>query len=237
MKPCPSCGYGNPDSGLKCGICARDISSVPAVQPPAPQKESRLMILTGLLLLACGLAFFVSGLFIDKPARPASGETEFSDEAGFDYEGVLYALDRMAGLDFLPREDKLKVLPLLASHDERVGCAAARLLGAWTREEAAAADARLFFEALVKTAASGRGAVNREAAIEAGLAAAAGFPFAPYAADLAQAAEALSAAEDPYTREAGLLLASMAGGTPNPDLAERAKRALILREQLAIIKK
>ena len=22
MKKCPSCGYGNPDTGLKCGICA-----------------------------------------------------------------------------------------------------------------------------------------------------------------------------------------------------------------------
>ncbi|OGR68388.1 MAG: hypothetical protein A2081_02235 [Elusimicrobia bacterium GWC2_61_19] len=167
MKPCPSCGYGNSDTGLKCGICARDISAVPVLIERPPEKEAWPLILTGLLLMLCGLAFFVTGNFADKPARPASGETEFSDEASFSYDGVIYALDKMGQQRFLPSGEKRKVAPLIYSHDDRVACAAVRLIGGWLRSGEEPGDEQFWRETLAKAASAGSPAVRLLAAQEA----------------------------------------------------------------------
>lgn len=167
IKTCPSCGYGNPDASPKCGICARDISTVPVIVERLPEKESLGLILTGLLLVVCGLAFFVSGRFADKPARPASWETEFSDEASFGYEGVLYSLDKMGQMRFLPREAKRKIVPLMYSPDDRVACAAVRLIGGWLRSGEEPEDEQFWLGILAKAASSGSPAVRRQAALAA----------------------------------------------------------------------
>lgn len=312
MKPCPVCGYGNSDAALNCAVCGRDVSVVPVRPERRPEKESRLMLLAGLLLLTCGAAFIVTGKLAEKPPRPASGETEFSDEASFSYEGVLAGLDEMSRLRFLPREDKLKVLPLLNSRDERVAYAAAKLIGGWVRPEEDPADAKLWFDALLQAASAGGAAARGQAALELGLAAAFGFPLSGRLQELREAAAGLVASGDAELTGAGFFLASMSGiedfsgemlktlrydpsskarlyaacslarlgreegykhlltaaGGPDPDLkaealdclsyssapetpaflgsvagggdpglAARAKRALIFRKQLAIIKK
>ena len=144
MKPCPSCGYGNPDQNNKCGICARDIAAVRIKAVPRPQKESKLMLLTGLLLLACGAAYFILTA-ITKLVPAATGETAFSDETSFTYDGVLYALEKMGGLRFQPAADRRRVAPLLASPDDRVASAAAKLAGQWARSSEDPAEARLLF--------------------------------------------------------------------------------------------
>ena len=311
MKPCPSCGYGNPDQEQKCGICARDITSVPVKTEVSPREESKLMLLAGLLLLACGAVFFFSTSRM-KPPPAASGGTAFSDEASFSYDGVLYALDRIGNLRFLPSADRKGVLPLLSCPDDRVACAAAKLAGAWARSSEDPAERKIMFEALLKAASSGGRIARRSAATQAALAAAAGFPVSPYLEEIRKVSAGLVSSPEAELKAAGYLLASTSGiedfsvemlntlrydpssearlyaacglarlgsaeggslliklasggdpelrsgafaclaysftpetgpflakaaGARDPDLASRAKMALILRKQLAIIKK
>jgi hypothetical protein len=210
MKPCPSCGYGNSDQNNKCGICARDITAVQIRTVPQPQRESKLILLTGLLLLACGAAYYISTSLV-KPPRSASAGTAFSDEASFSYDGVAYALDKMDGLRFLPAADRRNVLKLLACPDDRVVMAAARLAGEWVRSAEDPAEAKLFYDALLRTAASGSRIARRSAALQAGLAAAAGFPASPYLGEIRKVSSGLAATRDPELTAAGFLLASTAG--------------------------
>lgn len=311
MKVCPSCGYGNPDQDQKCGICARDITAVPVKIAEKPQTESKLMLVTGLLLLVCGAVYFIT-TSVTKPPSRASADTAFSDEASFNYDGTLYALEKLGGLRFLPSAERRSVAPLLTCPDDRVAGAAAKLAGAWARSSEDPAEAELFFEALLKAASSGSGIARRAAALQAGLAAASGFPVASYLDEIRKVSSGLVATRDAELTAAGFFLASAAGvedfsremldtlrsdpssgarlyaacglarlgrveggrhliklasgGDPelrseafacltysfdsetgpflaaaargeDPDLAEQAKMALILREQLAIIKK
>jgi len=150
VKKCPACGYAN-SGGANCGVCGRDISSV-APLPETPKKADRAMpLLAAVLLLCCLAAFFVTGGRKGGAAAP-EGES-FSDEASFGSEGVVYSLDRMGELRFLPREDRLKALPLMNSSDERVACAAVRAAGKWARS--GAPDSEVFAEALRAAAESG----------------------------------------------------------------------------------
>lgn len=160
MRRCPACGYDNPVSET-CGVCGRCLSDVRACEPPT-RKPDRLMPALAAVLLLCALAAFF--LANRRAAAPAPAENSFSDEAGFGYEGVLYSLSAMEGLRFLPPEDKLRVLPLLESHDERVACAAAVLAGRWLAEETDQAAAGVFRSALERASASGPAAVRESAA-------------------------------------------------------------------------
>lgn len=211
MKPCPSCGYGNPDTGVKCAICGKDVSRVPVKAERPPEKESRLMIAAGLLLLCCGAAFFFLQRVTGTDPAPASVKTAFSEEAAFDYSGVLDSLSELGKLRFLPAADKARILPLAASPDDRVGRAAVRLLGSWAREEKDPAAAAVWFEALLKTAASGRTIARTQAAFEAGACAAEGFAFKPYLPEIRQIAAGLIAENDEHLKSSGFFLAGMAG--------------------------
>ena len=215
MKPCPSCGYGNPDTGVKCGICARDITSVPVNAGPVREQvpgRPDLMVLAGLLVLACGaLFYFMPDPPGKKEALPESGESAVSDENSFSYEGVLYGLDKMPALRFLPEADKRRVPPLLSSPEDKVAYAAAKLVGAWSRGENDAALRRLWFETLLKAASSGRPPVRRQAAMEAGFTIAFGFPVQPCLEQVRQAAAGLAAQKETELKAAGFFLSSMAG--------------------------
>ena len=215
MKKCPSCGYGNPDTGLKCGICAANIAAVPVKAEPVPEKESgrpSLMALSGLLLLLCGgLYFFMENSPWKKEAPVQSGENAVTDENSFTYEGVLYALDKMSGLRFLPEADKRRVPPLLSSPDDKVAHAAARLLGAWSRAETDEALGRFWFGTLLGAAASGRPAARRQAALEAGVTIALGFPVSPYLGQVKRVAAGLVSQNETELKAAGFFLSSMAG--------------------------
>ncbi|MDD5210258.1 MAG: HEAT repeat domain-containing protein [Elusimicrobiales bacterium] len=215
MKKCPSCGYGNPDTGAKCGICSKDITAVRIKSDPVQEKESgrpSLMVLSGLLLLLCGaVVFFMENSPWKKEAPLQSGEDAFTDENSFTYEGVLYGLDKMAAMRFLPEADKRRVLPLLSSPEDKVAYAAAKLLGEWSRSDTDAALRRLWFEALLGAVSTGRPVVRRQAALEAGFAAAFGFPVQPYLERVRQAAAGLAAQKEPELKAAGFFLSSMAG--------------------------
>lgn len=143
MKKCPSCGYAG-SSGDACGVCGRDLSRVAPLPEPRAKRDVAMPLLAAVLLLCCLAAFFVTGGRKRGAAAP-EGET-FSDEASFGYEGVIYSLDRMGELKFLAHEDRLKVLPFLASRDERVACAASKAAGKWARS--GAPDAAVFAQAL-----------------------------------------------------------------------------------------
>ncbi len=215
MKTCPSCGYGNPDAGLKCGICAQDIAGVPAKAAAIPENNlnsSNLMVLAGLLLLLCGaLFYFMQNSPWKQETLTESGEDAVTDENSFSYEGVLYSLDKMKELRFLPEADRRRALPLFSSSDDRVAIAAVKAAGAWARAEKEEALGRLWFETLLETASSGRPAVRRQAALEAGFAAALGFPVSPYVERVRRAAAGLVAQKEEGLREAGFLLSAMAG--------------------------
>lgn len=143
MKKCPACGYAG-SSGDCCGVCGRDLSQVAPLPGTRVKRDVAMPLLAVVLLLCCLAAFFVTGGRKRGAAAP-EGET-FPDEASFGYEGVIYSLDRMGELKFLSPEDRLKVLPFLASRDERVACAAARAAGKWARS--GAPDAAVFAQAL-----------------------------------------------------------------------------------------
>ncbi len=210
MKTCPSCGYGNPDQDQKCGICAKDLSAIPAKAAAKPQTGSGLMLGAGLLLLACGALYFITSSVAKPPAR-ASANTYFLDEASFSYDGTLYALDKMGSLRFLPAADRHRILPLLTSPDDRVARAAAKLTGAWARSSENSAEAKVLFEALLRTAASGSRIARRAAAFQASLVAESGFPIAPYLAEIRRVSASLMATREAELTAAGFLLASAAG--------------------------
>ena len=228
MKKCPSCGYGNPDTGLKCGICAKDITAVQAKAEPLPEKGSgrpSLMVLSGALLLLCGaLYFFMENSPWKKEAPVQSGENAVTDENSFTYEGVLYALDKMSGLSFLPEADKRQVPPLLSSPDDKVAHAAARLIGAWSRAETDEVLGRFWFETLLGAAAAGRPAARKQAALEAGVTIALGFPVSPYLGQVKRTAGGLVSQNETELKAAGFFLSSMAG---MEDFAGQMREALL----------
>ncbi len=211
MKPCPACGYGNPDTGAKCAVCGGNITEAPVKIERPPGKGPGLLIAAGLLLLCCGAAFFFTPRLTGKVPFPKISETGFSDEAEFNYSGVLGSLAEMEHLRFLPRGAKAGVIPLASSPEDRVGRAAVKLLGKWAREDADPGDRRTLFEALLKSAASGRSAARGQAAFEAGICAAEGFPFKPYLAEIKNISAALVSENDAQLKTSGFFLASMAG--------------------------
>lgn len=212
MRVCPSCGYGNGAAALKCGICGRDISAVPVLAPPPEKKEAWLMTAAGLLVLFCGLFFFLYQNFPRTAGQPADVVDAAEGEDSFNnYDGVVYSLEKMRALRFLPGTDKLRVPPLLLSREERVALAAAATLGAWAREDALAADRELWFEALLKGARSALPAARRQAALAAGYAAGYGLDPAPYAGQIREVSAGLIAAGDAELVNAGYFLAAMGG--------------------------
>jgi len=207
MKRCPSCGYDNPDSGSKCNICSSEISAViPWYPPPQSRKGPGLMILAGVIFILCGAVFF----FSRGPGGKSAPAVQAADDQAYNYAGTYYALDKMKALHFLPRGDKLKTLGLISCPDARVARAAARLAGQWAGEEGATDDGRLFFGTLLTTALSG-GTASAEAAVQAALLIARGFPCQQYIPEIRKAAAGLVASPDKDFRAAGFLLAAMAG--------------------------
>ena len=211
MKPCPSCCYGNPDTGVKCAICGGDISRVAVKTERPPEKESWTLIGVGLLLICCGAVFFFTQRPTGKDQVPKTVGSGLSDEAAFDYGGVLSSLSELERLRFLPREEKTRVAALAASQDDRVGHAAVKLLGKWARGDDEPADRRAWFETLLKSAASGHAAVRRQAAFEAGASAAEGFPFKSYLPEIKKISAALISETDERLQASGFFLAAMAG--------------------------
>ncbi|HNW43416.1 MAG TPA: hypothetical protein PKI19_02860 [Elusimicrobiales bacterium] len=208
MKRCPKCNYDNADQAEKCGICQCSLSGVAPAAMPVPEKKSGqawALLLSGALLLACGFFFFRA-----PPAVPAAPPQPSAEDA-FTYEGVLYPLEKMKQLRFLPLADKRSAAELMSSPEEKVGFAAAELAGIWARESALPAERREFFESLLKAAGESRGAARRQAAVELGLSAVYGFPFAPYAREMRKIASGLIKEKEEALSGAGFFLASMAG--------------------------
>ena len=230
MKKCHSCGYdNNPDAELKCGICGHDIAAVrPRVQPPPPPRkmEAAGLIAAGLLLIFCAFTWYIIRTYADRAAASKAAAAPMLDDAAFEYDGALYSLGKMGELRFLPMKDKLKVLPLLSSKDDRVTYAAAKLIGEWSRLDRASGDRKAWFEMLLKTSASGSKAARRQAAYEAGVTAAAGFAFQPYQEEILKVSGALIAEPDQELEAAGFFLASMAGIEDfNAKMAETLKNS------------
>lgn len=209
MKRCPKCAYDNADQAEECEICRGSLAGIVPVAIPVSRQEksrqARSFMLSGILLLACGLFFFRA------PAPAPESASGLSPDGGFTYEGVLHPLEKMKRLRFLPLEDRRGVAELLYSPEEKVGFAAAQLLGVWARGPASPEERRIFFEALLKAAAESRGAARSQAALEAGLCAGSGFPFAPYSPQLRKAAAGLMKEKDERLNAAGFFLASMGG--------------------------
>jgi hypothetical protein len=176
------------------------------------------MLALGIVLLGCGLAFFLVEFFTPgtSPKPAPAKETEFN------YDGTFYSLDKMRSLRFLPREDKLKAVGFITCPDERVARTAARLAGQWATENGTDPDGLLFFGTLLNTALVG-GNAAAEAAVQAALLMARGFPFRDRIADVRKAAAALVASSDQDYRAAGYLLAAMAG---IPDFNAQMARTL-----------
>jgi len=163
VRECPACGYPNSDPAAQaCGVCGRGLSAVAERAPAEGRRPDRLMPALAVLLLLCALAAFY--LAHRRIPAPVPGESAFADEAGFGYEGVLYSLAAMGEQRFLPPEDKLRVLPLLDSRDERVAAAAAGLAGKWLESETDPALAGALRLALEKAAAGAPPAVRERAA-------------------------------------------------------------------------
>lgn len=221
MKRCPSCAYGNPGSAEKCHVCACPLAGVPERPDPQPEKKAPHMPLAAGALLLCAGVFWLLQTYAWKPGEPAPAA---ADDASFSYDGVAYSLDKMAGLRFLPEEDKLNALPLLASPDGRVAEAAAKAAGAWARAEEDPGLARRLFEALLAAAATGHDGARRQAALEAGLLLAQGFPGGPYGEKLRLAAGALAARPETELRAAGYFLSAMAGRS---DLVPQMRQTLL----------
>ncbi len=212
MRKCPSCAYNNSDNIRKCGICGRDVSSVTITFPPPPKKDSHAMLITGLLLLACGaFFFFMQGPIEKKMNVPRSSENALTDEKSFNYEGVLYGLDKMGGLKFLPDSDKRRVPPLISSPDYKVSYAAVKLIGAWSRD-VYDQDRRHWFEILLETSESSAPVSScSRAAVEAGTTIALGFPPGAYLAHIKEISASLTARDEVDMKAGGFFLASMAG--------------------------
>lgn len=213
MKTCPACGYDhNPDSGEKCAVCRRDISAVPPrAEPPAPKNGGKGMLVAGILLLLCALAAFIlqTGSARTDSGRRAEAPAQFENTA--DSDSVLYSLDKMGELRFLPLRDKKLVLPLLENGDDRVGYLAAVRIGEWARAEKDPAAAALWFGALIEAAASGPVSSRRQAAFELGFTAVSGFDLQRYLASIRSASKALVSDKDEELQAAGFFLAAMSG--------------------------
>ena len=209
MKHCPKCAYDNVDQAENCEVCRGSLAGIVPLTMPAAGHENRgqgrLVMLSGILLLVCGFFFFRA------PGTAPESAPRLSAEGGFTYEGVLYPLEKMKRLRFLPLKDRRGVAELLYSPEEKVGFAAAELLGVWARAPVRAEERRVFFEALLKAAAESRGSARSRAAIEAGLCAGSGFPFAPYSPQMRKAAAGLMKENDERLNAAGFFLASMGG--------------------------
>ncbi len=227
MRVCPSCGYGGPDAAARCGVCGRDVSAVRPSQDLRPSRGPRgpLAAAAGLFLLLCGAAVFLlwPRLFPAPASGPSAEEVRYG--TAFSYEGVRASLDRLAGLRFLPRADKLRALALLESPDPLAAEAAAGLAGLWLREERGAAAGAPFLEALLEAAGRGAPGPRRKAALELARALKAGCQAAPYLPRITEVSASLASERNPALAEAGKVL------------AEAAKSPVISREQLAIIKK
>lgn len=208
MKHCPKCHYDNADCSVKCEICQGAVSEVAIVNVVAHKKSGGtawVLMLIGLILFGCGV-FFIPG-----PPRAPGSTVQLLQGTGFTYAGVLYSLEKMKGLRFLPLESKRSVIALLYSPEEKVGLAAAELVGSWSRLSAEPGQRGEFFEALLKAAAESHGAARRQAAMEMGLSAAYGFPFAAYASEMRKLVAGLMKETDERLNAAGFFLAAMAG--------------------------
>jgi hypothetical protein len=205
VKKCPACAYRNAGGAAACGVCGRDLSSLaPAPEPrPAKKRKDALLLASGFLLLACAAGFNLLQDALWKaapaPAAPAEGP--------FDYSGVVYSLEAMAGLRHLPAGDQLAALPLLKSSDGAVSAAAASAVGAWLRAGGTEAPAGPLLGGLLDAAAAGR----RQAAVEAGFVLVQGSPGAEFTDRARAAAGALIASGEPERKTAGYFLSSMAG--------------------------
>lgn len=212
MKKCPACGYSNSAAAPKCAVCGGDLAAVQAAPPPEKERAPDLLPAAGILLALCAAFFYLYQNFPSREApAPVTGEDAASDEASFDNDGVLYSLDRLRGLRFLPEADKLRVPPLLGFRDERVALAAAEVLGEWARGAADEADRRRWFEPLLEAVFEAGPSVRRQAAVEAGSALLYGLDPAPYAEKIKRASGGLLAEGDGEALRAGFFLASMAG--------------------------
>lgn len=207
MKKCPACGYGNPAGRLNCAVCGRDLGGVRAEIPPAPQKGPNYMLVSGLILLACAALFYALQKYAWKEGAPAAAD----EEAQFSYEGVVYSLEKLAGLRYLPAEEKKRVLPLLKSADEKSAFAAAKAVGAWSRSEPDGELSRLWLESLLDASGSGSAAVRRQAALEAGFALALSSAPGQFRERALAASAALVAGGELELRASGFFLSSMAG--------------------------
>lgn len=212
MKKCPACGYPNDGAALKCAVCGGELAGVTAVRPPDKIKTPDLLPAVGAIVVFCGVFFWLYQNFpLRREAVPATGEDAATDEASFDYDGVLYSLDKMGELGFLPEADKLRVPPLLASRDDRVAAAAAKALGAWARGTADEGERRRWFEALLEAVFKAGPKARMQAALEAGSVILYGLDPAPYAGKIRRAAGGLIAEGGEEPLRAGFYLASMAG--------------------------
>lgn len=206
MKKCPACGYGNPADRLNCAVCGRDLGGVRAAALPVPQKGGpNYMLVSGLILLACAALFYALQTYAWKGGAAAA------EEARFSYEGVVYSLEKLAGLRYLPAEDKKRVLPLLASSDERVAFAAAKAVGAWSRGEADGGLRRLWLQSLLDASGSGPSSARRQAALEAGFTLALSSAPGQYREQVLAASAALVARSEMELRASGFFLSAMAG--------------------------
>jgi hypothetical protein len=219
MRHCPKCSYDNPDSSGKCGICSAPLAGVPLTYP-APKRSSVpwLLLLAGLVFICVGVAIFCTGGEKNPVAAAVAPEAD-----GYTYEGVLYSLDAMKGVKFLPLSDMRRVKPLLYCEDEKVGFLAAQMLGGWSRTAPWPEARAEFFEALLDGAASGKWPVRRQAAAEAARTAGQGFPVASYLPRIRSVSAGLAREKDEDLNAAGFFLGSMAGLS---DLAPEMKKAL-----------
>lgn len=226
MRKCPACGYSNDGAAPKCAVCGGALAGVPPAAPePRKTQTPDLLPAVGVLLAFCAAFFYLYQNFpLREAPAPATGEDAASDEASFDYGGVLFSLDKMGGLRFLPEADKLRVPPLLGSRDERVALAAAKVLGAWARAAPEEGEKRRWFEALLEAVFKAGPQARRQAAEEAGSALLHGLDPAPYAEKIKRAAGGLIAEGDAGALKAGYYLASMAG---LGDFSEQMDRTLL----------
>jgi len=210
MKHCPKCAYDNADSAGKCEVCQGSLTGVASIAIQVPEKsglQAWSFLFSGILLLACGAYFIRAPLPVPKAPQSVFREGNFT------YEGVLYSLEKMKQLRFLPLADRRSVAELLYSQDEQTGFAAAELVGAWSRFSAVPGECSEFFTALLKAAGASHGAARRQAAMEAGLSAAYGFPFSVYVPEMRKTAAGLMKENDETLNSAGFFLASMSGFT------------------------
>lgn len=220
MRHCPKCSYDNPDSSVVCGICSAPLAGVPLTYP-APRRSAVpwLLLLAGLIFIGAGAVIFYKG----GERTPAAAQAAAPEADGYTYEGVLYSLDAMKRVKFLPLADMRRVKPLLYCEDEKVGFLSAQMLGGWSRSAPWPEARAEFFGALLSRAASGKGPVRLQAAAEAALTAGQGFPAAAYLPRIRSVSAGLAGEKDDDLKAAGFFLASMAGLA---DLAPEMDKAL-----------